>query len=87
MHWLEEYHIVGLRVDAVASMLYLDYSREPDDWRPNRFGGNENLEAIDWLRGLNDAIKSECPCTIVVAEESTAWPGETRPTYTGGLGD
>ena len=84
--WLEHYHLDGLRVDAVASMLYLDYSREPGDWVPNRYGGNENLEAIDFLRRMNETAYGVAPGVITVAEESTAWPGVSHPTYTGGLG-
>lgn len=86
VYWLEEFHVDGFRVDAVASMLYLDYSRDADDWIPNQYGGNENLEAIDFLRELNAVVHGQFPGAIVVAEESTAWPQVTRPTYVGGLG-
>jgi 1,4-alpha-glucan branching enzyme len=84
--WLKEFHIDGLRVDAVASMLYLDYSRENDSWEPNIHGNNENLEAIEFLINLNIATHREFPGTVIMAEESSTWPGVTRPTDTGGLG-
>ena len=84
--WLERYHLDGLRVDAVASMLYLDYSRKHGEWVPNRYGGNENLEAIDFLRKMNETVYSADPGVVTVAEESTSWPGVSHPTYTGGLG-
>jgi 1,4-alpha-glucan branching enzyme len=86
LYWLEEFHVDGLRVDAVASMLYLDYSRKPGQWVPNRYGGRENLEAIQFLRELNATIAHEEPGCFTVAEESTAFPGVTRPVEHGGLG-
>jgi 1,4-alpha-glucan branching enzyme len=86
LYWLREFHVDALRVDAVASMLYLDYSRAPGGWVPNRFGGRENLDAIDFLRELNEVVRAEVPGAFTVAEESTAWPGVTRPAAEGGLG-
>ncbi len=85
-YWLEEFHIDGLRVDAVASMLCLDYSRGPGEWLPNRYGGRENLEAIDFLRRVNEAVYADFRGIVTVAEDSTAWPMVSRPTYLGGLG-
>jgi 1,4-alpha-glucan branching enzyme len=86
LFWLDKYHIDGLRVDAVASMLYLDYSRQEGDWVPNYYGGRENLEAIGFLRRFNEQVYGEYPDVITIAEESTAWPMVSRPTYLGGLG-
>jgi len=85
-YWLSEFHLDGLRVDAVASMLYLDYSRKEGEWLPNQYGGRENLDAIHFLRDLNIMVHSEFPGALTLAEESTAWPGVSRPTYLGGLG-
>ena len=86
LFWLEEFHIDGLRVDAVASLLYLDYSRQPGQWIPNRFGGRENLEAVEFLKEVNEVVFGLHPGATTVAEESTAWPSVSRPTYLGGLG-
>jgi len=86
LFWLDKYHVDGLRVDAVASMLYLDYGRQEGQWIPNRYGGRENLEAIHFLRALNEQVYAAFPTAMTIAEESTAWPQVSRPTYLGGLG-
>jgi 1,4-alpha-glucan branching enzyme len=86
LFWLEQYHIDGLRVDAVASMLYLDYNREGDDWVPNRYGSNENIDAVNFLKQLNEKIYHNFPDCVTIAEESTAWPMVSQPTSMGGLG-
>lgn len=86
LFWCDRFHIDGLRVDAVASMLYLDYSRKEGEWVPNRYGGRENLEAVEFLKQFNHVVQTEYPGVVTVAEESTAWPLVTRPPYLGGLG-
>lgn len=86
LFWLKKYHIDGLRVDAVSSMIYLDFSRKAGEWIPNQYGGREYLEAIAFLKEFNETVYAECPGTVTIAEESTAWPMVSRPTYLGGLG-
>ncbi|MBI3482790.1 MAG: 1,4-alpha-glucan branching enzyme, partial [Bacteroidetes bacterium] len=86
MFWVDRFHADGLRVDAVASMLYLDYSRKAGEWIPNQYGGNENLDAISFLKELNEVVYGAHPDVVTIAEESTSWPGVSRPTYLGGLG-
>src|SRR4051794_31373815 len=86
LYWLKEFHADGLRVDAVASMLYLDYSRKEGEWVPNEFGGNEDLDAVAFLQQMNEVVHGRGAGVLSAAEESTAWPGVSRPVYLGGLG-
>jgi 1,4-alpha-glucan branching enzyme len=86
LFWLDKYHVDGIRADAVASMLYLDYAKKPGDWIPNRYGGKENIDAIDFIRNLNERVYAEYPSAMTIAEESTAWPMVSKPTWLGGLG-
>lgn len=86
LFWADKYHVDGIRMDAVASMLYLDYGRDFGNWLPNMYGGNENLDAIDMLKQLNTVMKERYPSCIMIAEESTAWPMVSHPVADGGLG-